>query len=358
MKEPILDIDITLDRDCFQLHVKEQLCLGSIWAIMGASGCGKTSLLRCLAGLESHARGRITFDGVLWQDSATGVMVPAEKRGIGYIFQEARLFPHLDVIGNLDFARKRASQERSVPSFKEVVEQLGIAHLLTRGVEKLSGGEKQRVAIARTLLNAPSILLMDEPLASLDWQSKAEILPLLRHVQRYFNIPVIVVSHAREEVARLADELLLIDAGQIVNRGRCRTMLMSMGTGREPALSVLEGRIIRHDPVHSLTEIHVNDRTLTVNKVNLKPGDNVRVVLPANEISIFLDDIQATSVQNRLSVLVDRIQEQSSHHVLLTLSLGEQKLQSLITRKSMSELSLSVGQKVYAHFKAAGLDVY
>ena len=213
-----LQFTLDLPRDHFHIYLEQSLPLDSIWGIMGSSGCGKTSLLRCLAGLEKNVRGQIVCNGVTWLDSDRGIFLPPEHRGIGYMFQEARLFPHLNVMGNLQFARKRANTSQSALPFDEVIQQVGIGHLLERTVDKLSGGEKQRVAIARTLLNAPSLLLMDEPLASLDWSSRMSIMPCLKQIQRQFNIPVVFVSHSKEEVARLADNLLLMSQGQVVEK--------------------------------------------------------------------------------------------------------------------------------------------
>ena len=263
----MLDVQITLPRDYFQVSVEHAFDPQSRWAIMGASGCGKTSLLRCLAGLEPKAQGLIQCFDEVWQDSQKGVWVPPEQRGIGYIFQEARLFPHLDVMGNLTFARRRAKSGRKSPSFSDVVEQLGIEGLLGSKVNTLSGGEKQRVAIARTLLNAPRLLLMDEPLASLDWLSKQSILPSLRDIHQYFDLPVIMVSHSRDDVARFADRLLVMDKGAVVTSGSCFQLLNCSGTllaSDDRALSVLEAIVARHVPEYGLTELSLDSHTLSL----------------------------------------------------------------------------------------------
>ena len=356
----MLDMDIRLSRDRFQIAIQASLQTDRIWAIMGASGCGKTSLLRCIAGLESGARGRICFNDDVWQDSDKGIWVPPEKRGIGYIFQEARLFPHLDVMGNLEFARQRANSGRKAPDLVDVIRQLGIEPLLGRQVERLSGGEKQRVAIARTLLNAPRLLLMDEPLASLDWNSKTEILPCLRDVHRYFEIPVVIVSHAREEVARLADQLIILNSGEIVARGSCSQLMNQPGSllaSDNNALSVLDANVLQHDSEYPLTELRVDNKIVVTNRIKAKPGSYVRVVLPAHEVSIVLGDDMATSVQNRLAVTIIGMTELDSHHMLLSLGLEHQKLQALITRRSFNALNLKKSMTVFAHFKAACLDV-
>ncbi|OED46540.1 molybdenum ABC transporter ATP-binding protein [Endozoicomonas sp. (ex Bugula neritina AB1)] len=356
----MLDIDLRLPRDQFQVNIKCSLPMDEIWAVMGPSGCGKTSLLRCLAGLESGAKGRISFNGEVWQDSENGIWISPEQRGVGYIFQEARLFPHLNVMGNLEFAQRRASTESRSPELSEVIQQLGIEPLLGRRIERLSGGEKQRVAIARTLLNAPRLLLMDEPLASLDWASKAEILPCLRDVHRHFRIPVVMVSHAREEVARLADQLLIMNSGEVVSQGSCAQLMNRSGSllaSDNNSLSVLEACVFRHDDEYPLTELMIDNKIIVVNQIDTEKGSMVRVVLSAHEVSIVLEDVAATSVQNRLSVVIAGMTELDSHHMLLSLKMHRQTLQALITRRSFVTLKLKKGMSVFAHFKAACLDV-
>ncbi|KEQ19225.1 molybdenum ABC transporter ATP-binding protein [Endozoicomonas numazuensis] len=356
----MLKLDLQLPREQFDLTVKTALELDAVWGIMGASGCGKTSLLRTIAGLEKHAKGRIQFKDEVWMDSEQGVFLPPEQRGIGYIFQEARLFPHLSVLGNLRFSIKRACSERQGLQFDEVVEQLGIGHLLNRGIEKLSGGEKQRIAIARTLLNAPQLLLMDEPLASLDWDSKAAILPCLRSIHRDFGIPVIMVSHSREEVARLADQVLLLHRGAVTAKDQSQVLLnnaMAVDDQHEPLLSMLEAEVVGHDKNYGLTVLNAQGNELQVHEAGLEPGATVRMIVPAHEVSIVLDDFSDTSVLNRLPVIIESIQARDDWHQLVTLCTGEQKLMVMVTRKSVDRLQLKVGMKVFAHFKACGLEV-
>lgn len=355
----MLRIDIQLPRDRFVLSVGESLDTDAIWAIMGRSGCGKTSLLRTIAGLEGHARGRLQFNGDVWQDSEKGIWVPPEQRGIGYIFQEARLFPHLDVMENLQFALKRA-RTVAMPSLSEVVEQINIVHLLGRSVDKLSGGEKQRVAIARTLLSGSRLLLMDEPLASLDWSSKTSILPCLRNIHQRFKIPIVMVSHAREEVARLADKLVLVDQGQVVSRGECRQLLSRPGsllTRDDCALSILEVQVGGHDQEYGFTELLLGGQKLLANQVSALPGTDLRVILPAQEVSIVVEDIHCTSVQNRVATTIRAIQELDSNNVMLFMEAEGQTLLALVTRRALGLLKLSVGQRVFAHFKGSCLEV-
>ena len=356
----MLELDIQLPRDQFDLSLNTALELDAVWGIMGASGCGKTSLLRTIAGLEQQVQGRIQFNDQVWMDSEQGVFVPPEQRGIGYIFQESRLFPHLSVLGNLQFSIKRSSSDRQALKFNEVVDQLGIDHLLNRGIEKLSGGEKQRVAIARTLLNAPQLLLMDEPLASLDWDSKAAILPCLRNIHRDFDIPVIMVSHSREEVARLTDQVLLLHQGVVTGKDRSQALLnnaLAVDDQHEPLLSMLEADVVGHDKDYGLTVLAAEGHQLQVHQTELELGAKVRMIIPAHEVSIVLADICDTSVLNRLPVKIHSIQTKDDWHQLITLSAGEQKLMAMVTRKSVDRLQLKVGMNAFAHFKASGLEV-
>ena len=359
MNSNILQFTLKLPRDHFHISLDQSLTLDGIWGIMGSSGCGKTSLLRCLAGLETGVHGQIVCNGRTWLDSEQDIFLPPEQRGIGYIFQEARLFPHLNVMGNLRFARKRANPNQPALPFDDVIQQVGIGHMLERTVDKLSGGEKQRVAIARTLLNAPSLLLMDEPLASLDWSSRLSIMPCLKQIQREFKIPVVFVSHSKEEVARLADNLLLMHQGQVIEKGNCRQLLNRSGEqdNNDQQLSALDATVMEYDPHYGLTAIQVDQHRLYAGQVNRPAGTPVRVVLPASEISLTLEPLQLSSILNYLPAHIVSLQEQSHHHVLLTLSLGEQELICQITRKSFDALQLSAGSKVFACFKASGLEV-
>ena len=359
MDTNLLEFTLDLPRDHFHISLSQSLSLDCIWGIMGSSGCGKTSLLRCLAGLEKQTRGRIVCNGHVWLDSDKGIFVPPEQRGIGYIFQEARLFPHLTVMGNLQFALKRANRNQSALPVDEVIKQVGIEHLLKRTVDKLSGGEKQRVAIARTLLNAPSLLLMDEPLASLDWSSRLNIIPCLKQIQRQFNIPVIFVSHSREEVARLADSLLLMHQGQVVEQGMCRQLINQIGdqTGDEHIVTALDGIVQKHDDQYGLTEVTVDDHQFQVSLLDNAPGTSVRMVIHASEISLSLAPLQTSSIQNCIPVNIASIREHSTHHALITLTLGEQEVLCQITRKSLDNLQLKISMSVFACFKASGLDV-
>ena len=351
----MLTIDIRLQRKDFQLRIHEQLGLAGVTGIMGPSGCGKTTLLRCLAGLEKPENSHICFAGHMWQSPQ--IFLLPEQRRIGYIFQDGRLFPHLNVRGNLGFAQKRRSPSaKHAPDRADIIDWLGITSLLERRVDTLSGGQRQRVAIARALMMAPQLLLMDEPLAALDWQAKASIIPRLRELRARFHIPVIFVSHDREEMARLADELLLLDHGTVQGRGALGTLL-SQSDGMladSHALSVLEGVVTGLDD-YGMTVVNVEGRRLVLDRDNLLVGQRIRIVIPAAEVSIALADSYQISIQNRLRATVTALRSIDKHHTLVQLRLDHQTFQALITQRACQQLQLTEGMVVYAHFKATSL---
>ena len=357
----MLTISVRLPRDRFVLDVDVSLETNAIWAIMGYSGCGKTSFLRAIAGLEPSVNGRITFNDRVWLDTTRKVRVAPEHRRIGYIFQESRLFPHLDVMGNLQFARQRA--RRNDINFTHVVEQVGISHLLNRQVQALSGGEKQRVAIARALMNGPDLLLMDEPLASLDWASKVTIFPILRNIQKTFGVPVVFVSHTREEVARLADKLILIDHGRVMAKGSCQQLFSRFEptlsgdiSDDNSAISILETSVLNHDE-HGLTRLSLGQKVILVNQVDAEQGAPLRVLLQAHEVSVATEYFECTSIQNRLPVSVQRMEKTGNRNFLLALSVEGQIIQALITCKAVEDLDIDVGKQIFAYFKASSLNV-
>ena len=356
----MLSVDLQLVRSDFCLQVREEFSLDGVTGVMGPSGCGKTTLLRCIAGLEKQARGSVSLQGQIWQ--AEGVFLPPEKRGLGYIFQDGRLFPHLDVLGNLQYGLKRHQRSRRNdvrgPKLEDVVEWLDIRSFLSRPVSSLSGGQRQRIAIGRALMAAPRLLLMDEPLAALDWAARAAIMPQLRNINRHFGVPVLFVSHDREEMARLADELVLMNRGCIQERGNTRQLLNRADgiLADDRALSVLEGRVVA-TAAYGVTELDVDGRQLIVDQSHLIEGQTVRVVIPAAEVSLALDPIERISIQNRLEATLTEVRDIDDHHALVVLTLQEQKLLALITRRSRHRLGLTAGLTVYAHFKAACLEV-
>ncbi|CAM3547776.1 molybdenum ABC transporter ATP-binding protein [Parendozoicomonas haliclonae] len=352
----MLSFDIHLERSGFTLSVNEQLQLVDITGIMGPSGCGKTTLLRCLAGLEKIPGSSIQFRDVIWQRERQ--YLPADQRQVGYIFQDGRLFPHLNVRDNLTYGVKRRHPSSNHLTPDEVIDWLDIEALLARPVQSLSGGQRQRVAIGRALLRSPQLLMMDEPMAALDWAAKVRIIPRLRELNRRFHLPVLFVSHDREEMARLADDMLLMSNGQIADKGAVH-WLLSQAQGLladDHALSVLDGTV-RKVGDYGVSELDVDGCEIVVDQDDLEPGQKVRVVVQAADISIALDDVQRISIQNRLRTTLEDIQELDDKHCLLQLRLKEQVLLALITQRARHKLALNTGMIVYAHFKAARLEV-
>ncbi|MFZ1574376.1 MAG: molybdenum ABC transporter ATP-binding protein [Chromatiaceae bacterium] len=348
----------------FTLAVDECLPGRGVTALFGPSGSGKTSLLRYIAGLEKASQGRLTFKGEVWQDSGRGLFRPTFQRPLGYVFQEPSLFPHLSVRGNLDYGRKRAGGEWRV-ALEPVVALLGIGPLLERDPGGLSGGERQRVAIARALATSPRLLLMDEPLAALDLKLKAEILPYLERLHDELEIPVLYVSHSPEEVARLADHILVLEAGQVRAAGPARDILsrLDLPLARDnEASSFLDGLVLAHDESYGLTRIQVPDACLWVPSPPRPLGARVRVRIQARDVSIALGKPGASSILNILPARILEIGAGEGPRLLVKLGLGpaagagsESCILARITRQSRDLLGLALGQEVYAQVKAVAL---
>jgi len=348
----------------FALQVNETLHLNGITAVMGASGSGKSTLLRALAGLEAAARGRVQLGDALLQDAA-GVRLPPHRRGIGYVFQDARLFAHRGVAGNLRYALVRARPGASAPDFDAVVAALDLGPLLGRRVGGLSGGERQRVAIARALLANPRLLLLDEPLAALDLKRKAELLPYIRQLPGRFGIPLIYVSHAVEEVAQLADEVLILAAGRVVARGEVHAVLeqpeAEAVSGHFEAGVLLDGRVAGQVPEYALTEIAVAGQPMSVPRIAAAVGSPVRLRVRARDVAIALQRVEGVSIRNQLAASVLRITLDSTGanaEVLLDLGQhqGGAQLRARVTREAVAKLGLAVGQRVWALVKSVSFE--
>ncbi len=340
----------------FTLDVDLRLPSLGVTAIFGASGSGKTTLLRCLAGLERPTRGFIRFNGDTWQDD--GHFLPTHKRPLGYVFQESSLFPHLTGQGNLNYALKRRRTTPSAEDYRQVVELMGIAGVLDRYPGQLSGGERQRVAIARALLIQPQLLLMDEPLASLDFARKQEILPYLEKLRTRYQIPIIYISHAMDEVARLADYLVVLEQGRVVAAGAIDEL------SARPDLPVTtsdlgviwRGEVVeRHEHWH-LSKVACTEGALWVRDAGDDLGQQVRVRIKAGDVSLALNCHEDSSILNRLAVQVSEIvADRDEAMVLVRLSSGGGQLLARITRRSMHFLKLKVGMRLWAQIKSAAI---
>lgn len=341
----------------FELDVDLRLPAGGVSALFGPSGSGKTSCLRCFAGLERGCEGRVVVAGEVWQDSLQGCFVPAHRRPFGFVFQDARLFSHLTVRGNLRYAMRRATGPEPV-RFDEAVQLLGIGDLLERHTDRLSGGERQRCAIARALLTRPRLLLLDEPLAALDEARKAELLPYLERLRDVLSIPMIYVSHSIREVARLADHLVLLERGRVQAHGSIAEVTAradSPFSDDDEAGVVLLGRCAEHDDEYALTRVQFDGGALWLPRVQCEIGRLVRVRVAASDVSVALQRPQASSILNVLAATVLARRDDHLGRSLVQLDLGGTRLLARLTRRSASLLGLQPGQPVYAQIKGAAV---
>ncbi len=347
-----------LARKDFTLDADLTLPGSGVTALFGHSGSGKTTCLRALAGLERASDGYVAIGDEVWQDESRSLFVPPHRRALGVVFQEASLFPHLSVRGNMEFGQKRASTATNGFALPEIAELLGIDHLLDRAPAQLSGGERQRVAIARALLAAPRILLMDEPLAALDLMRKLEILPYLERLHRELAIPVIYVSHSPDEVARLADHLVLLDEGRVVASGPLKQVLSRIdlpAAFADDAGVVIETKVAAHE-ADDLTRLEFPGGAIFVSRRGEPVGTLLRCRIHARDVSLALLPPLKTSILNCLdATVVDLAPTDIPGHVLVRLDLGGEPLLARITRRSADNLQIRPGLPIQAQIKSVAL---
>ncbi len=355
----LLEIAFRMRQGDFLLDVDLALPGRGISVFFGHSGSGKTSLLRCIAGLEKPGQGLLRVRGEVWEDSQQQFYLPTWKRPLGYVFQEASLFPHLNVRRNLEYGRQRASHVRNPQGLEQAVELLGIGHLLERMPGKLSGGERQRVAIARALAVCPQVLLMDEPLASLDPQRKQEILPFLTRLVHELDIPVLYVTHSPQEVTRLADHLVLLENGKVLASGplaETLTRLDSPLIQSRQASSVLQVRVCGREPEYHLTQVSFAGGKLSLTyQQELAMGTTLRLRVYARDVSLALQRAEQTSILNVLPATITGMANGQAGQVIVWLDIGGVSLLSHITQKSASVLGLQTGMSVFAQIKASAI---
>ncbi|MDE2599381.1 MAG: molybdenum ABC transporter ATP-binding protein [Rhodocyclaceae bacterium] len=353
----MIEADFTLSLPGFELEARLELPIHGVTALFGPSGSGKSTLLRCLAGLSRPQRGRLVVNGEVWQDE--GCFLPPHKRPVGMVFQDAALFPHLNVRQNLDYGAgraKRGGKTKNVPKADDLIDLLGIGHLLDRRTGMLSGGEKQRVAIARALFSSPELLLLDEPLAALDGARKGELLLYLDQLHRQLDIPVVYVSHAPEEVARLADHIVQLKEGRVQNFGPVMGIfpyLQQPQTHEEGVFTLLAGTIELHDSNDHLTQVSVGEHRLWVRYIDRPVGSPMRLRLLARDVSLSLDPgARESSILNTLRAEVAGVEETAPGRALVRLALRDgPELLSRITTRSARNLKLEIGQTIYAQIK-------
>lgn len=356
-----LDISVSqkkLAQSNFALNLDIQIQNSGVTALFGPSGSGKTTLLRYIAGLEKHLQGNISLNGETWQSDT--MSLPTHRRPIGYVFQETNLFPHLTAGENLDFAIKRADRTQPVISYTDVIRLMDIEPLLSQYPAQLSGGERQRIAIARALLIQPKLLLMDEPLAALDDRLKQEILPYLEQLCHSANIPIIYVSHSLDEVIRLADHMIVLDKGSVIEEGETQVLLGKLSTSfsrHQDASVVVSGVVVKQEPKWGLSWLGIGDQTIVFKQGKEKLGNTLRLRIQSKDVSLSLSEQEGSSILNRLNVVIDDMEKDPKDPSMMMVRLlaGNTPILAKITRLSGHKLVLSKGQKVIAQIKSVAL---
>ncbi len=358
----MLDVRLHRRQGSFQVDAAFASAEAGVTALFGPSGSGKTSIVRMVAGLARPDGGHIRLDGQpLFDDGSQGgkrVDLPMERRHVGYVFQEGRLFPHMSVRANLTYGQRLVPAAERRIGFDAVVELLGIGALLDRRPAKLSGGEKQRVAVGRALLTSPRLLLMDEPLAALDANRKQEVLPFIARLPREFSIPILYVTHSMDEILRLADLLVLMRDGRSVAVGRVEDLLnrpdLRPLTGVAETGAVIPAHLRGHDARFGLSHLDTAAGPLVVERLDLPPGTAVRARILSRDVSLAAERPIGLSVQNVFRGTVRGISGGEASHVEVDIDAGVPIL-SRVTRKAAAELGLDVGRTVYALVKAVSI---
>ncbi len=355
----MLEVHVAIDRGGFRLEAGFATS-APIVALFGRSGSGKTTLVNASAGLVRPTRGRIAVGGRTLFDSERRIDLAPEVRRVGCVFQDGLLFPHLSVRANLDYGERLTPAAERFVDRSRIIALLGLEGMLERRPNTLSGGEKQRVAIGRALLASPRVLLMDEPLASLDAPRKAEILAYIELLRDELKLPIVYVSHALEEVTRLADHVVLLAEGRLVAAGCAMDVLaradLSPYLGRFEAGAVIETRVERHDEEFGLTWLAFDGGTLVVPNVDALPGEPVRARIRARDVSLALARPEVISVQNILPATVRSVREEFGAIVDVHLAIGTTPLVARLTRKAVVELGIAPGVRVHALVKAVSID--
>ncbi len=352
-----LSLNVALDRPGFALRVAADLELTGITALFGPSGSGKTTLLRIIAGLEYEASGAVVFDGETWQSGEA--RVPTHRRRVGYVFQDGRLFRHLTVAQNLEFALRRSTKgTRPSIELDDAIEALDLTSLLARRTPSLSGGEQQRVAIARALLTSPRLLLMDEPLSSLDVKRKREILPHIETLPEIFGVPILYVTHNVDEVARLANDVVLLVEGRVATQGSVtevfeRTDLGALTGGLEAGV-VLRTQVAAHDD--GVATLRVGTQQLRVPMTTAQVGTTRPIRIHARDVAIATVRPEKISIRNVLVGRIMLVEPGTNMNVELLLDVDGEHLRARITRDALKELDLSVGREVFALVKSVALE--
>ncbi|QKJ86444.1 molybdate transport system ATP-binding protein [Paramixta manurensis] len=350
----MLELNFTQQLGTHRLRVDVQLPAEGITAVFGVSGAGKTSLINAIGGLTRPQQGSIRLNQRLLSDAEKGVYLPPEKRRVGYVFQDARLFPHYRVRGNLQYGMARSMKAQ----FDTLVHLLGIEALLDRFPWSLSGGEKQRVAIGRALLTAPEILLMDEPLASLDLPRKRELLPYLQELARQVAIPMLYVSHSLDEILHLADNVLVLDSGEVKAFGSLETVWSSSAMRpwlpRAEQSSILRVSVLEHHPDYAMTALALGDQHIWVSRIDAPPKTPLRIRIQSADVSLVLQPPHNSSIRNILPARVTELLN-VDEQIEVKLQIGARDIWARITPWAKDELGIKPGMWLYAQIKSVAI---
>jgi len=355
-----IEAAFTGSRGDFSLEVAFEAPMRGITALFGPSGSGKTTILRCLAGLDRMA-GRLSVGQEVWQDDDAGLFRRTHQRSIGYVFQEASLFPHLSARKNLTYGMRHERPSTEALTFDEIVSLLDVGHLLDRDPSTLSGGERQRIAVGRALLSQPRLLLMDEPLSALDRQTKDELLPYFEMLHRQLTLPILYVSHDIAEVSQLADRMVVLADGRKIAEGSLVDILerldLQPATGRFEAGVVLIARVISQDKAFNLTRLDHHGQTFSIPAVDLQIGEEVRLRVRARDVALSTESPTGMSIRNVFAGTIVELREEPGTAFAETLvDIGGGRLRARITREAASDLSLKIGRPVFALVKSISFD--
>jgi len=352
----VIEARIKAKNGDFVIDADLKIPMSTVTALIGPSGSGKTSILRAIAGLERHQQTRVTVDGGVWQDETS--FLPVHKRQIGFIFQEPSLFPHLTVRRNIAFGIKRMVRKELSAKVRSAAKTMGAVELLDREPQTLSGGESQRVAIARALATYPKILLMDEPVSSLDADSKNEVLTYIEKAFVDEGRTLIYVTHSADEVARLADNVVLLEKGRVLAAGPIQEILtrldLPLASGPD-AETVIKATVSGHDDEFDLTRLDYPGGTFTVPRVPAEEGETVRLRVHARDVSLTLEEQHGTSILNIFPAEVRDMAPAGESQVTIGLDCGGVPLLARVTRKSVSGLGLEKGKRVFAQAKSVAV---
>jgi molybdate transport system ATP-binding protein len=370
-----LHIKLNLQRPNFELNVDVQLPATGITVLFGPSGSGKTTMLRCVAGLEKAPHGRVALEQAeqplqphfVWQDHTRGVWVPTWQRDLGYVFQEASLFEHLNVLQNVRYGLKRCQKPGGPQALEQAIELLGIDHLMDRPIASLSGGERQRVAIARALATQPRLLLLDEPLAALDPSRRQDILPWLEHLRDALHIPMLYVTHSMDELVRLANHVVVLAQGRVQQSGPLQQVLTELNTPLaqgDEAATLITGSIDQIDTAWHLARVAFTGGSIWLRDDGFTLGQKLRLRVLAKDVSLSTVQPQHTSIQNLLPCTVGSVTPDTHpSQALVRLRCGpdgaaaQDVLLARITRRAVQDLQLQAGSSVWAQVKSVALVV-